>query len=107
YERLEFLGDAYIQLISTRLVNQHFTTVPVGKLSYYRQALIRNTTLAAYADAYNFFPRVQHTIPEPTGAKLEKMKADVFEAYVAAIVQDDPENGLKRVEEWVGALWEP
>lgn len=38
---------------------------------------------------------------------FNKVLGDVFEAYVAAIVKSDLENGFAIVEKWLTALWAP
>jgi ribonuclease-3 len=38
---------------------------------------------------------------------LNKILGDVFEAYIAAIVLSDAENGFARAEAWLTALWAP
>jgi len=106
YERLEFLGDAYLEIIATRLIYSHFATLPTGRQAQLRERLIKNTTLAAFARGYKFGERVvvSHALPPD---KYEKMLADVFEAYVAAVVLSWPErdDGFKRAETWMTELW--
>lgn len=40
-----------------------------------------------------------------TDKERTKVIADIFEAYVAAIVLSDPEEGFNRVASWLKALW--
>lgn len=48
-ERLEFLGDAVLQLIMTQEIFQRFPTEPEGKLSKFRSTLVNEKTLAKVA----------------------------------------------------------
>lgn len=107
YDRLEFLGDAYIELISTRLTFLTFPNLTAGRLSQHREMLVKNETLAEYALAYHFDQRAR--IPEslPREGKVwTKIMGDVFEAYVAAVIMSDPEYGFQTVEAWLSALWQ-
>ncbi|KAL8838031.1 MAG: hypothetical protein Q9170_002312 [Blastenia crenularia] len=112
YERLEFLGDAYLELIASRLILPRFPKFDPGKLSQTRQLLVCNETLAGFAERYGFDARARLPV-EITRKRgsLEKgwIKAmgDIFEAYVAALIISDPLNGYSIAEKWLGELWEP
>ena len=106
YDRLEFLGDAYIQVISSRVLYTRFPHFPSNKLSTARQTLVRNSTLAKFSLQYQFDQRTKAT----KGMKIKeepKILGDVFEAYTASVVLGDPENGFRAAEAWLSALWEP
>lgn len=114
YERLEFLGDAYLEAMATRLIYSHFPALPVGRQVQLRERLIRNTTLAGFARKYGFGDRVMKTGAEMPKDKYEKMLADCFEAYVAAVVlswagdkekEKEHGNGFARAETWLTELW--
>lgn len=108
YERLEFLGDAYIELFASRLIWQKFPTLPAGKMSQLRETLVKNEALGELTCMYGFDARFRGA-PDlryhPT--KWAKVKADMFEAYVAAIVLSDPGNGAEIAEKWLVELWTP
>jgi ribonuclease-3 len=115
YERLEFLGDAYLELLASRLIFHHFPALQAGSQSQIRELLVKNETLSEYARLYDFQHRVQVADLETMqleaknrGNKgLNKILGDVFEAYIAAIVLSDPEHGFVRAEAWLTALWTP
>jgi ribonuclease-3 len=115
YERLEFLGDAYLELLASRLIFHHFPALQAGSQSQLRELLVKNETLSEYARLYGFQNRVQVADLETMqleaknrGNKgLNKILGDVFEAYIAAIVLSDPEHGFVRAEAWLTALWTP
>ena len=115
YERLEFLGDAYLELFASRLIFHHFPNLPAGQQSQIRELLVKNETLSEYSRSYGFEDRVsladRQTMiddAERRGNKgLNKVLGDVFEAYIAAIVLSDPEHGFARAETWLTALWTP
>ncbi|KAM5437534.1 putative ribonuclease III [Microsporum canis] len=108
YDRLEVLGDAYIELISTRLIWENFPTLPAGKMAQARETMVKNETLAQYATAYGFDELLKTTSDYRSVPKRwTKIRGDVFEAYVAAAIISDPKDGLRAVESWLTQLWLP
>lgn len=111
YDRLEFLGDAYIELMATRLIFPRFPRLAAGRLSQQREMLVKNETLAEYALAYGFDEKAKlpgtYNTPGKDSRKLWlKTLGDIFEAFVAAVIISDPEQGFQVVEAWLAALWE-
>lgn len=108
YERLEFLGDAYIELFASRLIWQKFPTLPAGKMSQLRESLVKNEALAELTCMYGFDAKYRGS-PDLRYSPLKwvKVKGDMFEAYVAAIVLSDPEKGAETAEKWLVELWTP
>lgn len=108
YDRLEILGDAYIEVIATRLIWHHFRYLTPGRISQLRELLVKNETLAEYATSYGFDRRVSVPPDHRDQPKLWiKIKGDVFEAYVAAVILSNPDDGFQRVEAWLQELWSP
>jgi len=107
YERLEFLGDAYIEIISTRLIYSRFPHLTAGQQAQLRESLVKNETLALHSQAYGFGDRIVHGGSEDKSKIWSKILADVFEAYVAAIILSDPAAGFRKAEMWLTELWVP
>ncbi|GAM86757.1 hypothetical protein ANO11243_047760 [Dothideomycetidae sp. 11243] len=123
YERLEFLGDSYLSIFASTLIFSRFPHLLPGQQSTLRQALVCNDTLMRFSRAYGFDKIVQVTGTDLTGFGLEaalrnhtplkgnkglnKILADVFEAYVAAAILSDAERGFRKVEKWLTELWTP
>ncbi|PSN71609.1 ribonuclease III [Corynespora cassiicola Philippines] len=105
YERLEFLGDAYIEMIATRVLFSRFPTNEVPSLCTLREQLVKNETLSRFSHAYNLPDRLKHGGHIKESKAWTKICADIFEAYVAAIVLSDPENGYEIAEKWLTELW--
>ncbi|XHF99062.1 hypothetical protein AWENTII_002577 [Aspergillus wentii] len=108
YDRLEILGDAYIELMATKLIWNRFQELPSGRISQIRELLVKNETLSEYATSYGFDRRasVPHDyLTQPR--RWTKTKGDIFEAYVAAIILSDQANGYRQAEEWLTQLWLP
>jgi ribonuclease III len=108
YDRLEVLGDAYVEVIATRLIWDQFPDIPAGRMSQIREDLVKNETLAGFATQYGFDRRV--SAPEDQRAQAKrwvKVRADVFEAYIAAVILSNPGDGFEMVEKWLRQLWLP
>ncbi|KFY21451.1 hypothetical protein V493_07398 [Pseudogymnoascus sp. VKM F-4281 (FW-2241)] len=105
YERLEWVGDAYIYLLTTLLISKTFPALQPGRCAQLRERCLKNEALASYAQQYGFDKRCQ--IPKDFAAKTPQTKilGDVFEAYVAAVIYSDPKNGVEKVSNWLKALW--
>lgn len=107
YDRLEFLGDAYIEVIASRLIYSRFPDHEVPAQSYLREQLVRNETLAHFSTAYALGDRLKHGAHLQQSKGWTKILADVFEAYVAAIILADPDTGYTTAEAWLTELWTP
>lgn len=116
YERLEFLGDAYIELFASRLIYESYSHLPAGRMSQVRELLVKNETLAELSRSYGFDGKI--AVGAEIGELLRdsrgrgnkgynKIVGDVFEAYVAAVVLSDFEGrGFEKAEAWCRDLWE-
>ena len=105
-DRLEFLGDAYIEVIATRLLYTLFPQLPAGRLSQRREQCVKNETLEQYATAYGFPEKVRLPPEVMSNQKLwTKTMGDIFEAYVAAVILSDPNHGFQNAEAWLTTLW--
>ncbi|KAJ4423417.1 hypothetical protein N0V82_001890 [Gnomoniopsis sp. IMI 355080] len=115
YEQLEWLGDAYLYLMSTVYIFLTFPHLKHGSMSQLREVLVRNATLKDYSVHYGFDKRI--ILPEEYGPngreggtkasakERDKLLGDVFEAHVAAIILSDPANGVAKTASWLKALW--
>ncbi|KAJ5478559.1 hypothetical protein N7530_004068 [Penicillium desertorum] len=108
YDRLEILGDAYIELIATKLVWERFPDLPAGRISQIREILVKNETLSGFAERFGLDRRVSVPPNYNTPSKRwTKTKGDVFEAYVAAVILSNPVSGYELAEHWLSGLWVP
>ncbi len=99
-ERLEFLGDAVLELIATRFLFDHLPQDPEGKLTNYRSALVRTETLAEVAAELGLGDKLYMSKgEEATGGRSNpSLLADTTEAIIGAIYLD---QGFKVAEEFV------
>jgi ribonuclease-3 len=88
-ERLEFLGDAVLELVSTQYLYSHFTE-PEGVLTNWRSALVRTESIGAAATKYNFEPLLRLSRGEKRGTDRARLQilANAYEAVVGAIYLD-------------------
>ncbi len=97
-ERLEFLGDSVLSLISGRYLYQTFPNVPEGELSRMRAALVCEGSLASFAETLQLGNHLLLGKGEAAngGAQKPSILSDAFEALLAAIYLDAKENGIQR-----------
>lgn len=89
-ERLEFLGDAVLELAATEFLYSKFPTEPEGILTAYRSALVKTTSLAAVATTLKLGELLKMSKgEEATGGRVNpSLLADTLEAVVGAIYLD-------------------
>lgn len=104
YERLEWVGDTYMELVATLLISQTFPHHNPGKSSQLRERCVKNVTLSEFSYAYGFDKRAKFD-KEFVTKDMTKIMGDIFEAYVAAIILSDPLDGLPRAAAWLKGLW--
>ena len=89
-ERLEFLGDAVLELCSSTWLYRHYPQEPEGKLSRRRAGLVCEASLAACARSLGLGERLYLGKGEEKGGGREKdsLLADALEALIGAIYLD-------------------
>jgi ribonuclease-3 len=89
-ERLEFLGDAVLELAVTDFLFKKFPATPEGELTSYRAALVNTVSLSATAQALgvNDFLLLSKGESKDTGRAREVIRADALEAIIGAIYLD-------------------
>jgi ribonuclease-3 len=90
YERLEFLGDAVLDLSTTELLFERFPKEDEGALTKYRAMLVKGDALARYAQAMNLSAIVEvgKRARNQNVQHSENVLADVFESLIGAIFKD-------------------
>lgn len=90
YERLEFLGDAVLQLCVTHLLVELLPEAPPGILTDARQWIVKNTRLARRAEELQLAQglRMGKGALQQGSATQVKVLADVFEAMLGALYLD-------------------
>lgn len=98
YERLEFLGDAVLDLAIAHLLLDCHPSLKEGDLSKMRAALVNTLSLAELAREINVGPFIRLSRGElaNNGAERPSILADVFEAIFGAIYRESGyEEALK------------
>lgn len=88
-ERLEFLGDAVLELVSTEFLYGNFTD-PEGILTNWRSSLVRTESIGAAASRNNFEPLLRLSRGEKRGTDRARAQilANCYEAVVGALYLD-------------------
>jgi len=89
-ERLEFLGDAVLELAATDFLFKKFPAKPEGELTSYRAALVNTVSLAESAQALGIseYLLLSKGEAKDTGRARDVILADAFEAIIGAIYLD-------------------
>ncbi len=97
-ERLEFLGDAVLQLVTSDKLFRENPDMPEGKMSKTRAALVCEDALASYAAQINLgdFLLLGKGEEMSGGRQRPSILADAFEAVVGAIFLDGGMRDAKR-----------
>jgi len=106
YERLEFLGDAVLELSTTDVIFSLLTDEPEGRMTKVRAAVVDVTTLAAVARSVGLAEVIRLGVGEARsgGADRDSILSDTMEAILGAIYMDD---GFEAAHAVVKALWAP
>ncbi len=96
-ERLEFLGDAVLELVSTEYLFSNFTE-PEGILTNWRSSLVRTESISAAASRYDFEPLLRLSRGEKRGTDRARMQilANSYEAVVGALYLDQGYDAAKK-----------
>lgn len=99
-ERLEFLGDAVLELIVTDFLYAKYKDEPEGMLTSYRAALVNATIIAeiALSLGMNDFLLLSKGEAKDTGKARQYILANTFEALLGAIYLD---QGYETAEKFV------
>jgi len=99
-ERLEFLGDAVLELITTEFLFAEFPEKPEGELTALRSALVKGETLAEISHELKFGQHLKLSKGEAKSGGAEKpyLLANVFEAVLGAVYLD---GGYEKAKEIV------
>ena len=102
-ERLEFLGDAVLDLVISKYIYNHFSEMPEGELTKLRAGLVCEGMISKKATELGFG---EHLLlgkgEEATGGRQrESVLADSFESVIGAIYLD---GGMDNVENYIMSI---
>ena len=98
-ERLEFLGDAVLELVVTDFLYKTYSE-PEGILTSWRAALVRTESIGAAGDALGYEPLIRMSRGEKQGSDRARQHilANAFEAVIGAIYL---EKGYEAAEKFI------
>lgn len=98
-ERLEFLGDAVLELVVTDFLFKNYSE-PEGILTSWRAALVRTESIAAAGDMVGYEPLLRMSRGEKQGTERARQQilANAFEAVIGAIYL---EKGYDEAEKFI------
>ncbi len=96
-ERLEFLGDAVLELVVTEFLYSTYPHHNEGDLTAYRSALVNAVTLGKVADALSFNDMMKLSKGEAKDVSRARSSilADAYEAFIGALYLDQGYDGAR------------
>lgn len=106
YERLEFLGDRVLGLVTAQILWKEFPDANEGELSRRLNLLVNSETCAAIADQIGLgeFITTGPEIKSLAGRKRQNIRSDALESLIAAIYLD---GGLEPAAVFIERFWRP
>jgi len=106
YERLEFLGDAVLELVTTAIIFEAESDAPEGVMTKIRASIVDEGTLAAVARDLGLSEAIRLGKGEKRsgGRERDSILSDVVEAVLGAVFLDGEWEGADRA---IRAIWTP
>lgn len=103
-ERLEFLGDAVLQLVVTDLLYRSYPQLAEGQMAKVRAAVVSRGTLAEVARQLGIGEHIELAPSEEAtgGREKDSILADAVEAVIGAIYLD---GGLEPARDVIFEMW--
>ena len=98
-ERLEFLGDAVLELVVTEFLYNHYKE-PEGVLTNWRSALVRTESISAAAAREGYEPLLRLSRGEKRGSERARQQilANAYEAIIGALYL---EKGYEATKDYI------
>lgn len=100
YERLEFLGDAVLELVSSDYIYRHYPDMSEGKMTKYRSSIVCEPALAFCARELGLeqYIRLGKGEEATGGRQRDSIISDVMEAVIGAVYLD---SGIDEAKEFI------
>ncbi len=97
YERIEFLGDAVLELVVSEYIYKRYPQLPQGRLTRLRAAMVNEKSFSTFARQcrFNEFIRLGKGEEKAHARDRDSLLCDIFESFVGALYLD---QGKKAVE---------
>ena len=100
YERIEFLGDAVMQLVVSNYIYRRYLQMPQGRLTRLRAAMVNENSFASFARECHFdqYIRLGKGEEKAQARQRDSLLCDIFESFIGALYLD---QGLDAVVKFV------
>ncbi|MFC6275036.1 ribonuclease III [Levilactobacillus tangyuanensis] len=100
YERIEFLGDAVMQLVVSNYIFRRYPNMPQGRLTRLRAAMVNEQSFASFARECHFdqYIRLGKGEEKAQARQRDSLLCDIFESFIGALYMD---QGLEKVVPFV------
>lgn len=101
YERLEFMGDAVLQLYVSEFLFKTFPDVPEGTLTTLRSKLVREESLARFSRELQLGECLYLGVGEEKngGRERDSVLANVYESFIGALYLDCGKDDVLKILE--------
>jgi len=95
-ERIEFLGDAVLELTVSRYLFDHYPELPEGKLTKLRATIVCEASLSLFAKEYGFdkYIRLGRGEERMNGRNRPALLCDLYESFIGALYLDQGIDNL-------------
>lgn len=100
-ERLEFLGDAVLELVVTEYLFKHYPRTPEGEMTNWRASLVNTSMLTAVATEFDLYDYLYLSKGEKKDQNIKARQyilANAFEALIGALYID---QGLDTARDFI------
>lgn len=105
-ERLEFLGDAVLQLLISQYLFLKYPKKAEGELSKFRSMIVREESLAGFSRTCGFdhYIKLGNGEEKSGGRHRDTILGDLFEAFLGALLLD---KGVDKVQVFINQVMIP
>ena len=98
YERIEFLGDAVLQLFVSEYIYKRYPELPQGKLTRLRAAMVCEDSFSKFAKECHFDQYIRlGKGEEMAGARQRSgLLCDIFESFIGALYLDQGRDAVEK-----------
>ncbi len=99
YERLEYLGDAVLELVVSRELISHFPKADEGRLTQLRSAIVSRQHLAGLCRELGWGQQITMSpqLEKSGGRETLSILANTFESVIGAVMMDSNYNAARKV----------
>ncbi len=99
YERLEYLGDAVLELVVSRELFTQFPKADEGALTKLRSAIVSRKHLAGLSEQLGWGEQLDMDahVAAQGGREIQSILANTFESVIGAVMMDSNYNAARKV----------